>query len=238
MSEVQEFYDAFSDKQSQTGINHRHLSIQRWLEKFGLKRNSTVLEIGCGIGTQTEMTLRFLDSGHITALDISPKSIEIARLRLSKYSNKTLLAGDVIEMNLEGQFDVILLPDVLEHIPIDQHAQLFSKLDQLLLPEGFVLVHIPDPDSLRWLQIHKSEELQVIDQAIDTIVLLQNLSSTSLKLEYLESYSIFSEDPDYQVLLLRKSTDKRNYKKREEFLNDSFRRRVQKKLKYFLRGNK
>ena len=238
MSQVKEFYDEFSEQQSRIGINHRHLSIQRWVENFGLRRDSVVLEVGCGVGTQTELLLRFLTIGHVTGIDISPRSIDIAKSRLSKYKNLRLFAGDIVDLDLEGLFDVILLPDVLEHIPIVQHSKLFQKLERLLSPSGFILIHIPDPDYLRWLKKNRSSELQIIDQDIDTIVLLKNLEDTSLKVEYLKSYNIFVEEPDYQVILLKKGTSKRLYPHKKIFLNDSLTRRIRRKVKYILRGNR
>jgi len=53
--EVSEYYDGFSSYQLAKGINSRHLSIFRFLRKAGLKKNSIVLEIGCGIGTVTHL---------------------------------------------------------------------------------------------------------------------------------------------------------------------------------------
>lgn len=55
MDDIKKFYDEYTVKQVRVGINHRHLSIQRFLERFGLIKNSKVLEVGCGIGTVSEL---------------------------------------------------------------------------------------------------------------------------------------------------------------------------------------
>ncbi|MDW3194042.1 MAG: class I SAM-dependent methyltransferase [Cytophagales bacterium] len=238
MTEVSEFYDDYSNFQHSRGINHRHLSIQRWLEFFGLKGSDQVLEIGCGIGTQTELVLRYLTTGSITGIDISEKSIELAKQRLAKYNNQELIAGDVVQLDIQKKYDIILMPDVLEHIPIEQHARLFSKLELLLKQDGLLIIHIPDPDSLKWIRKNQPETLQIIDQPIELGELLGNLKHTSFKIEYLHSYSIYSTDPDYQLIVMRKNISERSYKNRQAFLDDSFSRKAKRKLSYYLRGLK
>lgn len=235
-SSVEEFYDEFTTQQLDAGINHRHLSIQRWLEQFGLNPTSKVLEIGCGIGTQTELLLRFLTSGSVTAIDISEKSINLAKQRLSKYSNVTFKAGDIAQISIEEKFDIILLPDVLEHIPISNHKELFEKLSGVIEEDGILVIHIPDPDALCWTRKVHPEQLQIIDQPIFLDELLKNLGNTDFKIEFLKSYSIYTQDPDYQIIMLKKNAKNRSYLGRQSYLNDSILRRIVKKIKYISRG--
>lgn len=205
MSTVAEYYDRFTEYQLGKGINQRHLSIQNWCEKFGLKPFHHVLEIGCGIGTQTELLAKFLSTdSKIKAIDISPKSIDIAERRLKNYRNISFLAVDFTEYDLEEEFDAIILPDVIEHIPLDRHKILFKKLEQCLKPEGIVVIHIPNPHYLEWCHIHKADQLQIIDQPILLNELLSNLQGTSFYVHFLETYSIWIDKCDYQAILLKK----------------------------------
>ena len=73
---------------------------------------------------------------------------------------------------IKQNFDVIVLPDVIEHIPLEQHDGLFGKLSKLLNEDGFMLIHIPEPEYLEWVHVNKPEELQVIDNPIHTDQLL------------------------------------------------------------------
>ena len=136
------FYDDFVDQQLKSGIHHRHLAILKWLQKFSMPQTGNFLEIGCGIGTQTELLLQELSlDSKVTAIDISEKSIAYAKKRLKLYDNVTLIVGDITEINLSGKFDVIILPDVIEHIPLELHSNLFKKLAALLEEKGFLLIH-------------------------------------------------------------------------------------------------
>ena len=200
-----EFYDRFADRQVKAGIHQRHLAIQRWLEKFKMPRIGNFLEIGCGIGTQTELMLEYLKpDANLIAIDISKKSIKIAEERLKQFDNLTLITGNIISCSFRIKFDVIVLPDVLEHIPLEQHNSLFKKLSSLMHDEGFILIHIPHPHYLKWLQQNYPQKLQLIDNPIHTNNLLKHVYSNGLYIDYLESYSIFNKPADYQVIVLKK----------------------------------
>ncbi len=233
---VVEFYNEYLERQVEAGIHHRHLYIQRWLEKFGFSEDNSVLEIGCGIGTQTQVMLQYLsEDAKVTSVDISDESIAIAKKRLAKYSNLTLIAGDITELEISEKFDVIVLPDVIEHIPLDLHDGLFNKLSKLLNPDGFILIHIPDPEYLQWVHENRPEELQVIDNPVHTNELLSKVYKYDLVIHYLKSYSIFNTPADYQVIVLKLNKSK-DYKYLENPKNDSFLRRLKRKMKFVVRG--
>ena len=77
--EVSNWYNSYSVRQLKTGVNLRHYTIINELIGAGLKRNSRVLEIGCGVGTLTGLMLRYLRRGMVVSTDISDESVEIAR---------------------------------------------------------------------------------------------------------------------------------------------------------------
>ena len=83
--DVSKYYDKFSSYQSKVGINIRHRSIFKNIKREGLSRNSFVLEIGCGIGTLTGLIAGVVTTGRIVSIDISPKSIEMAKYKNKKY---------------------------------------------------------------------------------------------------------------------------------------------------------
>src|SRR5258706_4633979 len=89
------FYDEFIGQQKSSGINDRIYELYKRMSKFGLKPNSKVLELGCGIGTITYMLSRKIKTGFIESVDISPKSIEFAKQRLQK-KNIIFNAADAV----------------------------------------------------------------------------------------------------------------------------------------------
>ncbi|SNT01905.1 Methyltransferase domain-containing protein [Ekhidna lutea] len=233
--QVKTFYDEFTISQEAMGINHRHLSIQRHLEEFGLQKDNNILEIGCGIGTLTELMLSYVGkNGKITAVDVSEKSISIAKKRLEVYDNVNLEVFDFTKDIKDALFDVIVLPDVIEHIPLKLHESLFLNLSKMLKKEGFVLIHIPDPNYLQWNIDHKKEGLQIIDQPIYTHLLATNIVKSQLYIAYLKSYSLYVNNPDYQVVVLKKKEGLEMYNSIMP-TNDSLLRRIKRKFRYLRR---
>jgi 2-polyprenyl-3-methyl-5-hydroxy-6-metoxy-1,4-benzoquinol methylase len=136
-------------------------------------------------------------------VDLSPKSIAAAQERLSGFGSVRLLAGDILELDLAGAFDVIVLPDVIEHIPLEDHQRLFGRVASWLHPSGFVLLNYPNPHYLAWCHEHRPDLLQVIDQPIQADVLLANARPSGLYLHHLETYSLWIKEGDYVLAVLR-----------------------------------
>ncbi len=212
MAVIRNFYDDYVGRMVAVGINDRHHAIAGWLRHFGLRPGQRALEIGCGIGTLTHLLADAIGpSGSIMATDLSPKSIEAARDRLSSFRNIHFAAGDVLDIQIDGVFDVIALPDVIEHIPIDSHPRLFKRIAKWLAPGGFVLLNYPNPLYLQWLHEHKPEVLQVIDQPVHADGLLASSYAAGLYLDFLQTYSIWTREGDYVVAVMKSLTAPRTF---------------------------
>jgi trans-aconitate methyltransferase len=201
---VTAFYDRFVGRQTRVGINRRHEAILAWLLRFGMRPGDRVLEVGCGAGTLTQLLAEALPEGSVFGFDLSPKSIEAARERLASFGNVEVVAGDVLEADAgEEPYDVVVLPDVIEHIPIEMHDALFGRIASWVKPEGFVLVHYPNPHHLEWFHEHHPERLQIVDQPIHADLLTANAYRHGLHLDYFERYAIWVREGDYVAAVFR-----------------------------------
>lgn len=204
--EVADFYDKFwadLDQKNLSGINSRHRYILRNLKKAGLKRNSRVLEIGCGLGMLTGFIASAIPAGMIRGVDISPESIEYAKNKYASRKNISFEVNDMTSFDSKEVFDFVVFPDVLEHIPIEAHFNIFKTIRQLIHDESIVLVNIPNPPALEYLHIHQPEALQIIDQPLHTDQLLKAIYASGFRLDQLTTYSIFYKQADYQSMLLK-----------------------------------
>lgn len=201
----EDFYDHYVDRQVGMGINHRHFAIIDNLVKHGLKSHHDVLEIGAGVGTATILISKVVKQGTILVNDISSKSLDVAKERLKKRTNLEYAHGDIVNLEISHKFDFIVLPDVLEHIPLEQHNGLFKKLDQLLKPKGIIFINIPNPHYLHWVRANQPELLQEIDQPVYLSPLIENLRGTALSIMKVVDYSIYIEECDYRYILIRKT---------------------------------
>ncbi len=201
---VVSFYDQFAEKQALTGINSRHLSILDKVVEAGLKSNHSILEIGCGIGTVSHLLASQVKNGEVLAVDISPESIEKAKEIWKDQSNLSFEVSDMSDFDKPGKtFDFFVFPDVLEHIPVDQHPGLFSNIQKHSHPDSVVFIHIPAPRFLQWMIENEPEKLQVIDQPLDSGDLIKSLTSHGFYLEKMETYPVFYQEKDYQYFVFR-----------------------------------
>ena len=203
--QVAEYYDKFwqhLNAVNQGGINSRHRYILYHLKKAGLRNDSNVLEIGCGLGMLTSFIGRNLSKGKITGVDISPESIAYARKTYGK-SNVAFEVSDMTDFKSSESYDFIVFPDVLEHIPIEFHSNILATIRKLITPEGTVLVNIPNPHALEYFHEYKKEALQIIDQPLHTYPFLKAFYDNDFYLTSLKTYSIFHVEPEYQSLILK-----------------------------------
>lgn len=201
---VVSFYDQFAEKQQKTGINSRHLSILDKVKLAGLKANHKVLEIGCGIGTVSHLLATQVAKGTVLAVDISPESIEKAKKLWKKQENLSFEVSDMSNFEKPNEkFDFFVFPDVLEHIPTDQHFRLFQNIQKHAHQDSVIFIHIPAPRYLQWMIENEPAKLQVIDQPLDSGELIKNITANGFFLEKMETYSLFFEENDYQYFIFR-----------------------------------
>ncbi|MGP8199137.1 MAG: class I SAM-dependent methyltransferase [Limisphaerales bacterium] len=102
---------------------------------------SRVLEAGCGVGAQTIHLARNNPRTHFTSIDISPASINAARMALDRagLGNVTFQAADLFRLPFpETSFDHVFVCFVLEHLKNPGEA--LQRLKAALKPGGTLTV--------------------------------------------------------------------------------------------------
>lgn len=105
---------------------------------------NNLLEVGCGVGAQSEILLRRFPHLFLTGLDYSEKQIEQAEKYLSTIPYATgrynLQQGNAMDMNFtsQSQFDGAFLCWVLEHIP--DPARVLSEVRRVLKPGSPIVI--------------------------------------------------------------------------------------------------
>lgn len=111
-----------------------------------IKEGMRVLEVGCGEGGVLKA---FLDKGcYGLGVELSLDRVELANQFLEKYIQKgqaKIIGKNVYDINveedLEGLFDIIVLKDVIEHIP-DQE-KIIQYFRNFLKPKGKIFFGFP-----------------------------------------------------------------------------------------------
>lgn len=115
------------------------------LERYSIKRGLRpseiyVLDVGCGNGRN--VTLPVAELGfQVTGIDLHRPSIEAAT-SYNRLANAQFFVKTVQEHQPDRPYDVVILSDVLEHVP-DPGAMLDAIL-RLLSPNGLVLISVPN----------------------------------------------------------------------------------------------
>ena len=207
-NEISDFYDEYVQRQIKTGANERLISLYKRLLNGGLNADSRVLELGCGVGIFTKLLAKKVKNGIIEAVDLSEKSVAVAKNELKDRNNIHFDVADVVKYQPKNSdFDMITLMDVIEHIPLEHHAELFANLAKIATEKTNILINIPNPQYIGYARINHPESLQVIDQEVELFTLMQHLEKNGLELIYFEKYGIWEQD-DYHFMVIRK---KRNF---------------------------
>jgi 2-polyprenyl-3-methyl-5-hydroxy-6-metoxy-1,4-benzoquinol methylase len=104
--------------------------IQTWVP-----RARRILEVGCGEGAMTERITRIYPAATVTAIDITPK---VGRLFRGNRANVTFSQESVeaVASREPASFDVVILADVIHHVPADARRSLMGAIDQAMTPDG------------------------------------------------------------------------------------------------------
>ncbi len=203
---VKDFYDDFTNNQTNIGVSIRHRLIFKKLKQIGLKSTSNVLEIGCGIGTVSSLIIPYVKFGKFVGCDISPKSIELAR-NFNSQTNASFVCTDMTDFESDVKFDFVVFPDVLEHIPVDEHRQLFERISKNCSTNAKLLINIPEPNSLNYTRKYRPEQLQIIDQSLSMQDLLNNTYPFGFQVHSIIPYSIHTNVNNYLTIVFVRDTE-------------------------------
>ena len=200
-----EFYDNFIAYQIDSGINDRIYGCYKRMKKLGLNKKTKVLEIGCGIGVLSYLLTGKIKTGVIEAMDLSEKSVAYAKKHITQ-NNISFTASNIFDFSPKtAGFDYITLFDVIEHVPLERHQELFNKIYSWMDNQSTLLINLPNPNYILFDQQNQPEVLQEMDQAI----FLNDLSSTfneiGLEIKSFETYSVWTKE-DYHFFVIKKKT--------------------------------
>ncbi|MDW7661640.1 MAG: class I SAM-dependent methyltransferase [Bacillota bacterium] len=134
MSSDREYFNARAQDWDNTVV-HDESKVEHIVNLLQVRASDHILDVGTGTGVLIPHLLKYLDDhGHITAVDVSEKMLEVAE---SKYSGKniTYRLGDVLEMPMDEKFDVIICFSVFPHFK-ENKLKAIGTLSQLLNDGG------------------------------------------------------------------------------------------------------
>jgi ubiquinone/menaquinone biosynthesis C-methylase UbiE len=138
------------------------------------RRRKRLLEVGAGVGAQTEILLRHWPDLHVTGVEINDEQLDEARRFLLTVpwagDRYTLAKGDATQLEYEaGSFDAAFLCWILEHV--GDPARVLSEVRRVLVPGSPVVcsevlnatffIDPYSPDTLRFWTAFNEHQLEV-----------------------------------------------------------------------------
>jgi len=106
--------------------------IRRWTDA------TRILEIGCGEGAVTERLVRHFPGAEILAIDIAPNTGRLFRGDAGRVTFRQALAADVVAEQ-PASFDLVILADVIHHVPVAMRMDLLASARAALRPGGMMV---------------------------------------------------------------------------------------------------
>ena len=106
-----------------------------FIQKYIQVRDKALIDVGCGGGILSEALAKL--GAQVSAIDLAPQSIEIAKLHL--YESNLSINYECIEVGAKAaqspeSFDVVTCMEMLEHVP--DPAYIIQECAKLLKPNG------------------------------------------------------------------------------------------------------
>lgn len=131
-------------------LTHLRRNILNW---YPFEKESSVLEIGCGMGAITNMLCEKCHD--VTAVELSKRRATATLLRCRERENLEIIVGNLNDIQFEKKFDYITLIGVLEYQGTytdtdNPYLDFLMEIKKLLKPNGKLFVGIENKYGLKY----------------------------------------------------------------------------------------
>lgn len=131
-------------------LTHLRKNILNW---YPFEKNSSVLEIGCGMGAITSVLCDHCKE--VTSVELSKRRAIATLLRCREKTNLEIIVGNLNDIQFEKKFDYITLIGVLEYQGSyteteNPYGDFLKKIKNLLSPNGKLLIAIENQYGLKY----------------------------------------------------------------------------------------
>jgi SAM-dependent methyltransferase len=134
------------------------------------RRDIRVLDIGCGFGFGLR-ALRAMGFSNVMGLETS--SQQAARSRAAGFQVEVVQDSTRWLLDHAEQFGLVLLFDVLEHVPVADQICFVKAVHQCIQPQGRLLLTVPNANSIlasRWRHIDFTHYTSFTEHSLDFVL--------------------------------------------------------------------
>lgn len=123
-------------------INKKSKEFKEMVNQFFSEGKVNILEIGCGTGEYTKQISTMLPKANFTCLDISEKSVDVAKSKCRKRNNVKFGVGSAYNTNFKSNsFDVVCGFYILHHLDF---KKALKEVNRILKPGGRIFFYEPN----------------------------------------------------------------------------------------------
>jgi SAM-dependent methyltransferase len=128
-------------------------------DRLGVGPGTRVIDVGCGLGRHSFEAYR--RGANVVAFDQNADDLAQVKIMFGamaeageapEHATAEAVQGDALALPYQnGEFDVVIASEILEHIPSDEHA--IAELVRVTAPGGALVVTVPRwlPERICWL---------------------------------------------------------------------------------------
>jgi len=176
------------------------------INRMNLDFNSKILDVGCSEGGLIQI-LENKGFTSVSGIDVSEQAIAQCALRgINKVSLKDGINTDF----KDGEFDLIIASDVLEHIADERSA--LKEWCRILTPQGILLLFVPAFKTL-W---SSNDELNNHYRRYDKSYLINQIVSANFEIQRMSYWNSALFLPIFFQRTLERNLPKKTIKKKDE----------------------
>lgn len=103
-----------------------------------------VMDFGAGVGNSVPFFAKFIPACRLTCVDVSARSLEIAKERFSGLAEYKVFDGRALPFTDES-YDMVFSACVFHHIPTERHGELLQEILRVLRPGGLFVIFEHNP---------------------------------------------------------------------------------------------
>jgi demethylmenaquinone methyltransferase/2-methoxy-6-polyprenyl-1,4-benzoquinol methylase len=175
----------------------RHDAIERIIKLLNIRQGQRVLDVGSGTGVLLPFLLPAVGaSGEVTALDLSPEMLTMARRKFGNSHNVRFKLFDIEQGSLAQRYDCIVLFNMYPHLRAPYDSVVNLARHNLKTGGTLTIAHYPGREHIN--KIHRQKTCDVYSDALNPIgQLAEDYSNRGLSVIYAE------DTTDFYLLQLR-----------------------------------
>ncbi len=130
---------------------YKIVELERSLGERAARQPRSILDFGCGVGNSIVHLRRHFPDAEIVGVDVSGKSLDLARARFGNLADFTQFNGATLPFPAH-RFDVAFSACVFHHIGVAEHVPLLAEIRRTLREHGTIAIFEHNP--LNPLTVH------------------------------------------------------------------------------------